>query len=86
MLAIEDFNNVNDFIRYIKGVTGTTVTCSLTLQEVKAYITLKHQCYLDEGLARRFKVARNLGLQKDCVLVINQVGFCCNIKYIICGK
>ena len=68
-LSLDDFNCVNELTNYLKKVTGTNITCSLSLKDIKSYIDIKRDQYIEQGEAHLYNWANSIGFQENETLV-----------------
>lgn len=66
------FNSINEVTRYMKGVTSSNIICSLSMNDLKTYLEMKLEKYINHGEPRFFNSTEYLGLQSNGTLVLSR--------------
>lgn len=71
ILAIEEFNNTNEFTKFVKRISGANIVCGLSYMELKLYIHEKYEEFLLDEPQGIFQTTNRIGLQEDGTMVYN---------------
>lgn len=80
-LSLESFNNLSEFTVFLKTNTQSNIQCSMSVVDIKSYIDIKYDEYLERRLPNLLRSAHHLGLQPadGTVIFDNKVGNNCII-------
>lgn len=80
-MSLESINNLDDSTIFLKAKTETNIQCSMSLVDIKSYIDIKYDQYLQRGIPNVLRSAHHLGLEPaDGAVIFDKVGNNCNLN------